>query len=250
MKHSFKYNTKLTLKKKFPQQLVLKRLLGIVPRVANQCTKISRGQKQMACSVHRGGRLAPAPGLSPPPEGRAGCTVRMPLPPEHPPSALPFLWPTSHLPFRWLSVHVYKFWKSFWPMEGEKGSSSSPTAPEGGRAGTTMLTACSLCIAVSAPQNKYQQAPTAKLWWRLPRKGWSEGWTWGTWWERARSPHTSQPPYRQPLGMLRSPRRKREGWPGETESVASSQADRGTHHWTSRNKMGQIISFFVFISFL
>ena len=45
--------------------------------------------------------------------------------------------------------------------------------------------------------------------------------------------------------MLRSPRRKRKGWPGETESVASSQADRGTHHWTSRNKMGQLISFFL-----
>ena len=91
MKHSFKYNTKLTLKKKFPQQLVLKRLLGIVPRVANQCTKISRGQQQTARSVHRGGRLAPAPGLSPPPEGRAGCTVKMPLPPEHPPFPLAYL---------------------------------------------------------------------------------------------------------------------------------------------------------------
>ena len=28
---------------------------------------------------------------------------------------------------------------------------------------------------------------------------------------------------------------------GETESIASSQADRGTHHWASRKKMDQII---------
>lgn len=28
---------------------------------------------------------------------------------------------------------------------------------------------------------------------------------------------------------------------GETESIASSQADRGTHHWAPRKKMDQII---------
>ena len=111
--------------KKFPQQLGLKQLLGFIPRVANQCTKTSRGQQQRACSVHRGGRLAPPPGLSPPPECRGGCSEEAPsprtpslcLPPvyknQHLSSsatpALPFLWPTSHLPFRWFGVHVYKF---------------------------------------------------------------------------------------------------------------------------------------------
>ena len=35
--------------------------------------------------------------------------------------------------------------------------------------------------------------------------------------------------------------REREGWVGETESITSSQADRGTHHWASRKKIDQII---------
>lgn len=104
--------------------------------------------------------------------------MRMPLPLGHPPSVCPQFTKTStclavpHLPS--LSSGLppispsddsasmsINFRMSFWPREGEKRSSSSPTAPEGGRAGTTVLTTHSLCTAVSAPQKKYQQAPTA-----------------------------------------------------------------------------------------
>ena len=264
MKHSFKYNTKLTSEKSFHSNILAWNASWVSSHEQQtRAPKCHEGNNQgrplhpeeegalpLLGSPHLprtgqgAGRRCPflrTPCLCPPP------VYKVQRWPSSATPALPFLWPTSHRRFRWLGVHVCEFQEVFLAREREEGSSSSPAAPDGSRnhRADSSLSARPCPLRKRSINEQRLQNPGGSCW-----KAWSESWTWGTWWERARPPHTSQPPYRQPLGMLRSPRRKREGCLGETESVASSQADAGTHHWTSRNKMGQIISFFVFIAFV
>lgn len=180
------------------------------------------GNNKTAGSVHGRGRLAPPPGLSPPPQGWAQDAQLMPLPLDLPPSACP----QCAKPSTCLAVPHRPSLSSGLPpispsddsasmstnssksfAEGGEEGLPAATTPEGGRAGTTVLTACSaqLCQLHKISVSKHN---CPKLW-RLPRRDDLRAGLDVPGGKSPVAPHI-QSPYGPPLGMLRSPRRKRK----------------------------------------